>query len=124
MIRQAQPNSEMTPQGTRQLFDELQGIGDWTQAKSLAAARLRTTDPGAANAFEAEWNNNISPQAFMLHRMSTPDFRALATRLSQSAEGREALGRWTDQMRFLDRHGFFQGTGAAIPTGRQPVAAQ
>ena len=40
MIRQAQPNSEMTPQGTRQLFDELQGIGDWTQAKSLAASRL------------------------------------------------------------------------------------
>ena len=124
MIRQAQPNSEMSPQGTRQLFDELQGIGDWTQAKSQAAARLRTTDPGAANQFEAEWNNNVSPQAFMLHRMSTPDFQALSAKLSQSAEGRQALGRWVDQMRFLDRHGFFQGTGAAIPTGRQPAPAQ
>jgi hypothetical protein len=105
-IQKAQPQDTTSPQGTQMLFDQMQGIGDWVQAKSDAAGRL-DKPTSSTNGFESTWNNTVTPTAFIAHRMSVPDFTAFRSRLSQTQEGRDLLGRIVTQMKFLDEHGLF-----------------
>ena len=115
LISRALPADTTSPQAFHQLMDQMQGINDWTQAKSYAAAQ-QTGDP---NAFDYQWNQSISPMTFIVHRMNTPDAKALHDNLVKSPEGQQL---WTDvvqQMNFLDRGGFFRPGNVGLPTGQR-----
>lgn len=116
MIRQSLPTPEMSPQGFRQIVDMLQGVNDWYMAKTRAAGSMGATNPAT---FDAQWNQNITPGAFILHRMSTDDMKALHDRMVQSAPGRSMWNDWVQQLQFLDKGGFFHPSMAGLPTGRQ-----
>jgi hypothetical protein len=115
-LQKAQPQDETSPQGMRHLFDQMQGIGDWVQAKSQAAAKLDKAT-GSTNEFEANWNNAVTPTAFIVHRMSTDDFKELNQTLSQTKEGRAMRDNIVSQMKWLDSNGFFNPNNAGTPMG-------
>lgn len=115
-LQKAQPQDTTSPQGTRQLFDEMQGINDWLQAKSSAAGRLNKAT-GSTNEFDNNWNQTITPMAFVFHRMNVPDFQVAASHLSQTTEGRDLLKTAGEQMKFLQDQGIFSTLNQGLPTG-------
>jgi Transglycosylase SLT domain len=116
LISKTLPSSEMSDQGKRMMFDELQGLNDWYIARSNAASKMSTRE--APNAFDANWSNNVGPEAFIMNRMSKQDMLMFVNKAQQTGAGQKLLAgvrqEW-DQMR---QQGLMPTT-IPIPTGRQ-----
>lgn len=116
MIARNLPSDEMSDQGKRNMFDTLQGINDWYIAKSNAAGSLTGHEP--PNKFDSNWGNQVSPEVFILNRMSPQDQRVFVTHASQTPEGRALLGTIKQERAALIQQGLLP-TVNPIPTGRQ-----
>jgi hypothetical protein len=116
MIMKQLPGPEMSDQGKRVIFDQMQGLNDWTIAKSQASARLNSRT--APNEFDSQWANNISPEAFIVRRMSPQDFDLFQQKMSQTPEGRKELRQIGMEMGKLGQWGLLPNP-AQIPTGSQ-----
>lgn len=115
-IMKTLPGGDMSDQGKRMIFDQMQGLNDWAIAKNQAAAHLSGRENPAA--FEARWAS-IDPEAFIVRRMSPQDFKEFAGRMSQTEAGRAELKNIASQMVKLGSWGLLPNP-TQIPTGRQP----
>ena len=103
MIQKTLPSDETSQQGFERVSNQLQGINDYQVAKSGASAQAT----GNPNAFEADWNQHVSPAAFIVNRMSSADTRAMATEMSKTPEGRATLESLKTQLGYAKQHNLF-----------------
>lgn len=109
MIQEALPQSEMSQPAFSQIADQLQGVNDFEIAKQAAADRWRARQGGDGTlaGFETDWNKNIGPAAFLVHRMQPTDLQAMAANLQKTPDGRAALAHIKTQMQYADASGLF-----------------
>jgi len=104
MIQRTLPSDETSSQGFSMVKNQLQGINDFAIAKSAASANFT----GNPNQFEANWNANVSPSAFIINRMSPADFQAMAEKLKQTPEGLQTLKQMRDEYAYAQNQGLFK----------------
>lgn len=102
------PNDKTSPAGRQMVFDQLLGLNDYLQAKNAMASRMRPAKDNV-NAFEAGWNQQVSPEAFIIHRMSQADFQAFAHEAAKDPTALKRLQGWVAQAGQLEREGLMPG---------------
>jgi hypothetical protein len=116
LIAKSLPNPEMSEGGFKQVATQLKGFNDFAIAKQQAAADWKATNGGSLGPnrsgkdFQAAWNANASPAAFVLHRMQQENPAALQNligTMSKTAEGKEALKNMKSQMTWANDQGLF-----------------
>ena len=113
MIQSALPQPMMSDNGFGQIADQLQGVNDYKVVKARAsdAWRARPGGDGTLAGFESNWNQNITPAAFLVHRMSPQDWQATAANLQKTPTGRAYLSRVVSELQYGQRAGLFQDGG-------------
>jgi hypothetical protein len=111
MIREALPGAKTSQGGLGYMFDQFAANNDFTIAKAQAADAWRPAHGGTLEGFESAWNKNISPFAFLVHRMSTADLTAMAGNLGRTEQGRVLLGRIRGEMKVANDSGLFRDAG-------------
>lgn len=107
MVSKSLPSPEMSSRGFEQVASTYQGLADYKIAKQQAAQAWAQTHSGSLQGFEPEWNKNITPTAFWLHRMPEDDLRTVAAEMGKSAEGRATLQSLMRQMSWANQTGLF-----------------
>lgn len=103
MIQSVLPTAQTSAQGFQYVKDQLQGMNDFVAAKAAASANFQ----GNPAQFEGAWNSSVSPTAFIINRMSSPDFQALAQRLSQTPDGLATLKKMRGEYQYAQSNGLF-----------------
>lgn len=116
LISKSLPNPEMSEGGFKAVATQLKGINDFAIAKQQAAADWRSANGGSLGPnksgkdFQATWNGNASPAAFVLHRMQQENPQALqnlVSVMSKTPEGLAALKNMKTQMTWANDQGLF-----------------
>lgn len=107
LVAKSLPSAEMSKPAFQQIADQMQGINDFTVAKNAAAANFQGTQP----AFEAEFNKNVSPLAFVVNRMSPSDYVTFSNNLKKTDAGRQELAKIVNSMQYADKNGLFSALG-------------
>lgn len=89
MIQKQLPNIETSRGGMQRVVAEWQGLNDDALTKQQVMAK--TPMAGRSDAFEAEWNKNVNPVAFMLQRMSPDDRKHVMEGLKKTPGGQQVL---------------------------------
>jgi len=87
------PSAEMSPDGFRAVINQMGGVNDYSIAKQQTAQDWASRQ-GTLAGFETAWNKNISPTAFVMHRLQTDQpevFASTVKQLSATPKGREIL---------------------------------
>ena len=118
MITKTNPNPEMTEGGFKTVVAQMKGLNDGTIAKQRAAAdwkaqygTLGPTKETGGKDFQADWNKNAGPGAFVLHRMmleNPAELDNLISTMKKSPAGREAIENLTAQTKWIQDHGLFK----------------
>lgn len=108
MIQQALPSVKLSNGGLGYIFDQLSANNDFARAKAQAAESWRSGHSGTLAGFDSDWNQNVSPFAFLVHRISAPDLQTMASNLQQTAQGRALLNRIQTEMRWAAQRNLFQ----------------
>jgi hypothetical protein len=102
LISKAMPNPEMSQAGFGIVASQLKATNDFLIARAQAGAQWAQQHGGSMAGFQAAWNQNVSPAAFVFERMQqeNPDvLRDTVTRMSQTPAGKAALknirAEWT-----------------------------
>jgi hypothetical protein len=111
MIAHALPNAKISQGGLGFMFDQFGAVNDFTKAKAQAADAWRPTHGGTLDGFESNWNKEISPMAFLAHRMNESDLTTMANNLKGTSQGRALLSRIMGEMSFANNNGLFQDAG-------------
>ena len=108
MIRQALPGSQLSSGGLSYIFDQLSANNDFARSKAQAAETWRVSHNGTLAGFDSNWNQNVSPFAFLVKRMPAADLQTMASNLQQSAQGRALMSRITSEMQYAEKNGLWQ----------------
>jgi hypothetical protein len=96
----------------------MKGVNDATIAKQQAASDWRATHNNSLGPdkdgkdFQADWNKNAGPGAFVMHRMQQehPEaFNNLVNAMRTTKEGLAALKNISTQGAWLTQHGLING---------------
>lgn len=116
LISKYLPNPELSPDGFKLIAPQLKGLNDMAIAKQQASAEWRAANGNSLGPdksgkdFQASWNANASPAAFVLHRMQQENPQALqnlVSTMSKTPEGIEALKNMKSQMQWANDQGLF-----------------
>jgi hypothetical protein len=116
MITKVNPNAEMTEGGFKTAVAQMKGLNDFTIAKQRAAADWRAANGGSMGPnksgkdFQATWNAQASPAAFVLHRMEQENPKGvdnLISTMQKTPEGRAALKNLRAQTSWAQSSGLF-----------------
>jgi hypothetical protein len=116
LISKSLPNPEMSEGGFKLVASQLKGLNDFSIAKQQAAANWRAANGGSLGPnksgqdFQASWNSNASPAAFIIHRMQqeNPDaLQNLISTMSKTPEGQTALKNLRGQLQTANDSGWF-----------------
>jgi hypothetical protein len=110
MINATLPNPEMSENGLRMVTNELMGLNDFKTAKSQAQAQWEQSHGGIGNVsgFETDFQNKVSPYAFIVARMDPADRQQMFGKLQGSPEGQQELSRIGQQLTFMKQSGLAQ----------------
>jgi hypothetical protein len=108
MIREALPGSHLSSGGLGFIFDQLSANNDFSIAKAKAAEAWRGSHSGVLAGFDSNWNQNVSPFAFLVNRMSAPDLKAMAANLQQTTQGRALMQRLISETQYAKSNGLWQ----------------
>jgi hypothetical protein len=106
MIQKQLPSADMTRQGFYQIADQFHAVNDYQIAKQQAAQSWRD-EHGTMDKFDADWNKNITPTAFLMHRMSEDQLRGVLTGLQKTPEGRATVNSIIRQTEYAQKQGIF-----------------
>jgi hypothetical protein len=93
--------------GTVRVLREFHGLNDYLIAKTQAHGMWRA-DPahnGSVRDFETDWQSRVSPDAFIMYRMTPQDQQSTMQQLQQTPEGRGKLATLVGQMQYLKSTG-------------------
>jgi hypothetical protein len=116
LISKSLPNPEMSEGGFKQIASQLKGLNDFSIAKQQAAATWRAANGNSLGPnktgkdFQAAWNDNASPAAFVMHRMEQENPQAvnnLISTMRKTPEGVAALKNIASQTRWASENGLF-----------------
>ena len=116
MITKTNPNAEMTEEGFNTAVAQMKGLGDFSIAKQQASANWKAANGNSLGPnksgkdFQATWNANASPAAFVMHRMEQENPKGvdnLISTLQKTPEGRAALKNITSQSHWAESNGLF-----------------
>lgn len=106
MIQDQLPSADMSRGGFNKIVDQFQAVNDYQIAKQRAAQNWRDKN-GTLDKFDADWNKNVSPTAFLIQRMSPEQLTDVATKLQATPSGRQTLNSMKSQMRWANENGLF-----------------
>jgi hypothetical protein len=104
LIGKTLPSQETSPRGTMRVVNEFQGLNDYLIAKNQAQGMYRQSHGNLQN-FETDWQSRVSPDAFLLNRMTPEDRQSTITQLQATPEGRGTLKTLAGQMQYLKNSG-------------------
>jgi hypothetical protein len=110
LIGSSLPSPEISQKGLDEVLGEMQGMQDYMLAKQKAMAQY-TGRPGNDGTgydnkgFEAQWNANVSPYAFIISRMNPEARQALLGKIAVTPQGRDELAQLQRQTAYLQTHG-------------------
>jgi hypothetical protein len=107
MIQNQLPSANMSRQGFNQISDQFQAVNDYNIAKHQAAQAWRDAT-GTMDKFDAEWNKNVTPSAFLVARLPPDQLGALRANLQRTPEGRATLGSINKQLKWAHDHNLDQ----------------
>jgi hypothetical protein len=107
MIQQALPSAEMSQQGFIQIANQMSSLNDYHIATQQAAQAWRNSHNGTLDGFQATWQQQVTPAAFLAYRMSNQDMTTLRINLSKTAEGRAAYAHLQREVQFAQQNGLF-----------------
>ena len=121
MVGEAMPSATVGGNGLTQIFDELQGVNDYTVAKekafgvwkqSISNLTPQDTMDQLNASFGAQFDQRIRPVAFIINRMyQTPEgqqqVQILIHNLQQSKEGQAELASLKKQIAYGQQAGLF-----------------
>jgi hypothetical protein len=103
MIQNQLPSSGMTRGGFNQIVNQFQAVNDFNIAKHQSGQAYRDVN-GTMDKFDAEWNKNVTPSAFLVARLPPEQQRALKANLQRTPEGRSTLKSITTQLQWAHDH--------------------
>jgi hypothetical protein len=95
-------------QGAKTALRQLMAMEDYAQA-TTKAANIYRREPGrmgSLDGFQEQWQEHMSPAAFMVARMASADRKALYERLSKSEDGPDTIKYINQQLKWGHEHGF------------------
>jgi hypothetical protein len=116
LISKSLPNPELSEGGFKQVATQMKGLNDFAIAKQQAAADWKAKNGGSLGPdkggkdFQASWNAQASPAAFILHRMQVENpamLQNLIGTMSKTPEGKEALKNMKTQLQWANDQGLF-----------------
>jgi hypothetical protein len=107
LIQRNLPTSSMVSQAFNRIADQQQGLNDYALAKAAAAANFN----GRPAQFESEFNKNLTPGVFILHRMPVEVAQVLMQRLKATAQGRAEWNRLLAGTKYASENGLFSAAG-------------
>jgi len=107
LIQSQLPSADMSRKGFNQIADQFQAVNDFNIAKHQAGQAWRDAT-GSMNKFEAEWNKNITPAAFLVSRLPPDQLGALRENLQRTPEGRSTLRSIKSQLQWAHDHNLDQ----------------
>jgi len=107
MIQQALPSAEMSQRGFVQIADQMSSLNDYHIATQQAAQAWRNSHNGTLDGFQAAWQQEVTPAAFLAYRMSNQDMTTLRINLSKTAGGRAAYAHLQREVQFAQQNGLF-----------------
>jgi hypothetical protein len=105
LIGNTLPAQENSPMGTIRVLNEFQGLNDYVIAKTQAQGIWRQTHNGSVRDFETDWQSRVTPDAFMMYRMTPQDRQSTIQQLQQTPGGRSTLNTLAGQMQYLKSSG-------------------
>ena len=108
IIRQALPGSQLSGGGLGCIFDQLSANNDFARSKAQAAETWRGSHNGTLAGFDSNWNQNISPFAFLVNRMPAADLQKMAANLQQTTQGRALMQRLISETQYAKTNGLWQ----------------
>lgn len=116
LISKSLPNPEMSADGFKQVASQLKGFNDFAIAKQQAASVWKSANGNSLGPnksgqdFQAAWNANASPAAFVMHRMEQENPQTvnnLISAMRKTPEGVAALKNISSQTRWASENGLF-----------------
>lgn len=107
LVSRSLPSDVTSANGFKQVADQMQGVNDFQIAKNAAAANFQGSQPQ----FEAQFDKNVSPVAFIVHRMAPADYATFANNLKKTDAGKAELSKIISGMQYADQNGLFQALG-------------
>lgn len=107
MIQNQLPSADMSRGGFNQIVNQFQAVNDYNIAKHQAGQVWKDAT-GSMDKFDAEWNKNITPSAFLVSRLPPEQLGALKVNLERTAEGRATLKSITTQLKWAHDHNLDQ----------------
>lgn len=112
LITEQLPNPEMSPAGLGRVVNELMGLNDYRIAKSQAQQqwenRPGSSGVGDVSGFETDWQQKVSPYAFLVGRMEPVDRQRLFGQLAQTDAGKNELQHLAQQIKYIQMQGLDQ----------------
>ena len=103
MIQNQLPSSGMTRGGFNQIVDQFQAVNDFNIAKHQSGQAYYDVNH-TMDGFDAQWNKNVSPSAFLVARLAPEKMGELFTKLGKTPEGRTTLQSLRSQMQWAVDH--------------------
>jgi hypothetical protein len=107
-IQSSQPQAQMSPQGFKQIINQKYALNDYKMAKQAGAAQWGQSHPNMEG-FENDFNKNVTPGIFLLHRMDNNEFAGMAANMQKTPEGRSTLQSMMKRAQFAQENGLFDG---------------
>ena len=106
------PSPEMSEAGFNGVAVQFKGVNDFTVAREQASGIYAQAHNGSLKGFEQDWNKNVSPTAFIMHRMQVEDpqtFQQVVATMGAkgNAAGRAYLKDLKSQWDWANSHGLF-----------------
>jgi hypothetical protein len=103
LIQTQLPGPDTSRAGLKRVVAEWQGVNDDQDYKQRVMAK--TPLAGRSDQFEADWNSNVNPLAFMLHRMDPATRSQVIDGLRQTPEGKQTLAEVQNTFNYLKKYG-------------------
>jgi hypothetical protein len=100
------PSPEMSAPGFQRVADQMQSVNDYALGRQAAATQWKAGH-GTLEGFDANFNANVSPGAFLLKRMDEPSATQFFSTAQKTPEGRAMVGRLVQQMKYATANKLF-----------------
>jgi hypothetical protein len=110
LISRSLPSPEMSPDGFGLIAPQIKALGDMSMAKQQAGSAWAQSHGGSYAGFETDWNKNVSPAAFVFHRMNTENpaaFQTMVSNMAATPGGKAALKNIRDEVSWANSNGLF-----------------
>lgn len=106
-IQTAQPQPEMSPQGVKNIITQKYAINDYKVAKQAARDQWMQSHQ-TPEGFETDFNKNVTPAVFMIHRMDAPQLQAMRDSLAKTDGGKKVLNGLMQRYQYANQNGLLQ----------------